>query len=118
MELVLEFFGWLIRALFSGIVFAGALHYMEGKRILRGTVSVLFCGVAGMLANLVSDGLLYGLAGFSRQGAAGVFAGLAMAALMAASFSAAGCLPVRFRKKRVRSSGKVLEIRRQLDRAA
>ena len=92
MELVLEIFGWLIRALFSGIVFAGALHYMEGKRILRGTVSVLFCGAAGMLANLVSDGLLYGLAGFSRQGAAGVFAGLAMAALMAASFSAAGCL--------------------------
>ena len=103
MELVLEIFGWLIRALFSGIVFAGALHYMEGKRILRGTVS---------------DGLLYGLAGFSRQGAAGVFAGLAMAALMAASFSAAGCLSVRFRKKRVRSSGKVLEIRRQLDRVA
>ena len=46
-------------------------------------------------------------------------AALSLAALMAASFSAAGCLSVRLRKKRVRSSGKVLEIRRrQLDRAA
>lgn len=76
MELVLEIFGWLIRALFSGIVFAGALHYMEGKRILRGTVPVLFCGAAGCLPIWFPTGFCTGWRAFPGRGQPAFLQGL------------------------------------------
>ena len=82
----------MLRVLLAGGVFAASLTYMEKRRILRGWVAAVFCGISGLAANLLSDALLYRGAGFSSHPFLAVLAALAMAALLASAVSALGCL--------------------------
>ena len=104
----------IVRILLTGAAFAAALRYMEGRRVLRGIPSAAGCLTGGGVACLLSDGLLYGVAGFSSRPFLGLLAGIAMAALVAAACSGARVLlagkkrqTVRLRSKRRVLSGGV-----------
>ena len=86
-----EFVLALMRCVLTGAVFAGTLRYIEGRRIFRGKAMFGVVPVSGWLVELLSDGLLYGVAGLSERPLMAALAGFALAALAASVVSAAGC---------------------------
>ncbi len=113
MEQFWEILFGLSRTLLAGGVFAVALHYMEGRRILRGICQATGCAAMGLCMNLLSDWLLYRVVGFLRHPLLALLAGFALAALAAAAVSAAGCLAAVIRKQRL-ARRKVRRERRSL----
>ena len=89
---LLEFFMGVLRVVLTGGVFAASLHYMEGRRALQGLASAAGCLAGSWVACLLSDGLLYGVVGFSRRPVLELLAGMAMAALLASACSGARVL--------------------------
>ena len=81
----------LLRCVLTGAFFVGTLRYIEQRKIFRKKARFVIIPVSGWLIGLLSDGMLYGVAGLSHHPLAEALAGLALAALTASVVSAVGC---------------------------
>lgn len=110
----------LMRCVLTGTVFVGTLRYIEQRKIFRKKAMFVIIPVSGWLIGLLSDGLLYGVAGLSHHPLAAILAGFALAALTASVVSAAGCRGKsrKAQKHDCRKSPQIEIRRRVVERAA